>query len=111
MASPPPSRHTVANAAAAVATAAAVANAAVLPRRRRRRRRRRRWQDYLDSAASDSLDLVPIGAYHGKGKRTGVFGAYLLACYEPTMERFQARVCSVCSVRFGYVLFVAPVVW
>lgn len=46
-------------------------------------------KDYVDGL-TDSFDLVPIAAWLGKGKRTGVYGAYLLAAYDPDEGVWQA---------------------
>ncbi len=39
---------------------------------------------------SDTIDLVIIGAYHGRGRRAGKYGAFLLAAYDPENDVFKA---------------------
>lgn len=54
-------------------------------------------KDYMDGMV-DSIDVVPIGAFYGKGKRTGAYGAYLLAIYNEEDEEFQ----TVCKAGTGF---------
>ncbi len=51
---------------------------------------KREYQNEL----GDSLDLVVIGGFFGKGRRTGNYGTLLLATYDEDVDAFT----SICKV-------------
>ncbi|KFK41071.1 hypothetical protein AALP_AA2G081800 [Arabis alpina] len=54
-------------------------------------------RDYV-KGLGDTLDLVPIGAWHGNGRKAGWYSPFLMACFNPETEEFQ----SVCRVMSGF---------
>lgn len=61
----------------------------------------RRWlkmkRDYIHSLR-DSLDLVVLGAWNGKGARSGVLGAFLMGALNTSTQLWE----SVCRVGSGF---------
>lgn len=64
-------------------------------------KRSRNWlkvkKDYL-AGVGDSIDLVVVGAYYGKGKRTNWYGAFMLAAYNTDTQNFE----TVCNIGTGF---------
>lgn len=59
------------------------------------------WIKYKRSYVSkmvDTVDLVVVGAFYGRGRRRGKFGALLMAAYNPEEDVFE----SVCKVGSGF---------
>ncbi len=54
-------------------------------------------RDYCEGLR-DSLDLVPIGAWYGNGRKAGWFSPFLLAAYDPETETYA----SVCRCMSGF---------
>ncbi|KYH39231.1 MAG: ATP-dependent DNA ligase [Candidatus Hecatellales archaeon B24] len=54
-------------------------------------------RDYK-SVLTDTVDLVAVGAFHGRGKRAGTYGALLMAAYDKKSDLFK----TVCKVGTGF---------
>lgn len=54
-------------------------------------------RDYK-SEMIDTVDLVVVGAFAGRGRRAGKFGALLMAAYDPDTDTFK----TVCKVGSGF---------
>lgn len=59
------------------------------------------WIKYKRSykaEVQDTFDLVPVGAYAGRGRRAGWYGALLMAVYNPKEEAFE----TICKLGSGF---------
>ena len=54
-------------------------------------------RDYK-SEMIDTVDLVVVGAFYGRGRRGGKYGALLMAAYDPKTDTFK----TVCKVGSGF---------
>jgi DNA ligase-1 len=56
-------------------------------------------KDYIEShGLGDSFDLTIMGAISGEGKRKGLFGSFLVGCYNSESEKFE----TCCMVGTGF---------
>ncbi|RPJ52625.1 MAG: ATP-dependent DNA ligase, partial [Methanobacteriota archaeon] len=57
-----------------------------------------KWKPSYGSELSDTLDLVVVGAYPGRGRRAGTYGSLLCAAYHDEKDIFQ----TVCKMGTGF---------
>jgi DNA ligase-1 len=57
-----------------------------------------KWKESYASNLSDTVDLVVVGAYAGKGKRGGTYGALLCASYNHDKDVYQ----TACKLGSGF---------
>ena len=57
-----------------------------------------KWKKEYVEALTDTIDVVVIGGFYGKGRRSGVFGALLCAIYDTKKDQFV----SFCKLGTGF---------
>ena len=56
-----------------------------------------KWKKEYVKEMSDTFDLVVVGAYYGRGRRSGVYGALLCAVYDSENDSFE----TLCKLGTG----------
>ncbi|MBI4016639.1 MAG: ATP-dependent DNA ligase [Candidatus Aenigmarchaeota archaeon] len=57
-----------------------------------------KWKREYQKELADTFDLVIVGAFAGRGKRSGSYGALLCAVYNPDTEKFE----TLCKLGSGF---------
>jgi DNA ligase-1 len=57
-----------------------------------------KWKPEYVKGLRDTFDLVVVGAYRGRGRRAGTYGAVLCAAYNNTADRFE----TFCKLGSGF---------
>lgn len=57
-----------------------------------------KWKRSYRSEMVDTVDLVAVGAFAGRGKRAGTYGALLMAVYNSEKDRFE----TICKLGSGF---------
>ena len=57
-----------------------------------------KWKKEYSNGMRETFDLVIVGAYHGKGTRSGVYGALLCAVYNRKNDEYE----TFCKVGSGF---------
>jgi DNA ligase-1 len=57
-----------------------------------------KWKPEYVKGLRDTFDLVVVGAYRGRGRRAGAYGALLCAAYNESADRFE----TFCKLGTGF---------
>jgi DNA ligase-1 len=57
-----------------------------------------KWKKDYSAELADTFDLVIVGGFAGRGKRSGLWGAFLCAAYNDELDRYE----TFCRVSTGF---------